>query len=263
MLKLENSVKLYEMTRDRCGASEFCKHQAKVYAEMVDFIAACDSVEDSMQKIKNSEYYLAPSAALVKDKLEAEKKFALEHDMQDLADVYDTKIHEIDEDGSSMYTNDYSSKAQTIKFDYVNSLTAFGNIFVSYVTYNCSGEDVHVSDIKKQEGYIKYPVSDFAEVAKLDIYRNLVTLNDEAYNKFVSDVCEILNGGKVESFADLANEDAYDVEAEFEILSSNKEALQAKGEKWTSVSFENSHIAHAPTYDAGKDISNLKYEYEG
>lgn len=157
MLKLENSVKLYKMMHERCAASGFCEHQAKVYTEMVDFIAACDSVEDSMQKIKNSEYYLAPSAALVKDKLEAEKKFATQHDMQDLADVYDTKIREIDKDVNGMYTNDYSSKAQTIKSDYVNSLTAFGNIFVSYVTYNCSGEDVHVSDF---DAYNKSGIQD-------------------------------------------------------------------------------------------------------
>ena len=263
MSSLENSIKLYKLMRDRCAASGFCEHQAKVYAEMVDFIAACDSVEDSMQKIKNSKYYLAPSAALLKDKLEAEKKFATHHDMQDLADVYDAKIREIDEDVNNMYTNDYSSKAQTIKSNYVNSLTAFGNVFVAYVTYLCSGEDTHITDIKKQAGYIKYPASDFAEVAKLEIYQNLVPLNVDAYNKFVSDVCEILNGGNVESFADIANEDAFDVEAEFDTLSSKKEELKAKGEKWLSLSFENSHIAHAPTYDASKDISNLKYEYEG
>lgn len=55
----------------RCESSVFSANQAKIYSEMVEFISDCESVEDSMQKIKNSPYYLGPSVALMKDKLEA------------------------------------------------------------------------------------------------------------------------------------------------------------------------------------------------
>lgn len=259
---LKKSIKLYSLMRDRCASSGFCNNQAQVYSEMIDFIAACESVEDSMQKIRNSKYYLAPSAALLKDKLEAEKKFAIENNMQDLVDVYSSKINAINEDIQNMYVDDYASKAQNIKSAYINSLTAFGNVFVSYVSYICSGDDAHVSDIKKHIAYIKYPNSNFAEVSKLENFRKLIPLADKAYGDFVGSVIEIVNGGSIASFADMANAENYDVEAEFSKLSDNVDALRAKGEKWLNVSFENTHTAFAPKYEKGLDVSNLKYKYE-
>ena len=258
MASLEQSIELYKLMRDRCMASSLCKNQAQVYSEMVDFISSCDSVEDSMRKIKNSKYYLAPSVALMKDKLEAWKKAANENEMSELVDVYNKKIDEINNDDQEIYASGYEQSAFKIKSDYINTMQAFSNIFVSYISYLCSEEEKDKNDILNQAHNLIKPSTNFEELSKIQRFRNLVSLDDASYKKFVSDISSILSGESIETF-----NDGNDIDADLQEISDYKDQIieVGKDSSW-NVDYEKVKVT-SPSFEGKAEVSNLKYKYEG
>lgn len=244
----------------RCESSVFSANQAKIYSEMVEFISACESVEDSMQKIKNSPYYLGPSVALMKDKLEAWKTAALDNDMPELAYVYSQKIDAINADEQEIYVTGYEQTAQNIKSDYLNTMQAFANIFVSYVTYLCSQDQTHKNDILNLSQNFKRPSSNFRELANIEKFRLLIPLNDAAYQKFVADVSSILSGNEISTFK---NDDDADIEDDWSDISAYKDKIIEAGKRdgW-NVNYEKVKV-YAPDFDSATDVSTLRYTFEG
>lgn len=192
--ELEKAIELYRLMSERCEKNGFSQNQSMVYAEMTQLISGCDSLEEATSTIKNSKYYLAPTEALVRDKLTAKMKAAEEKDMSDVVEVYANKLKSIDEDQGEMYTSGFEQTAQNIRSEYLLTMQAFGEIFRAYMCYKLDGDETYIGEIKTNLGQLKRPSSDFESLAGIDAFRELVTCTDNGYQEFVDDMKRIIAG---------------------------------------------------------------------
>lgn len=194
MSQLDKSVELYRLMAERCAKSGFSPHQARVYKEMTEFISGFGSIEEATAGIKNSEYYLAPTEALVRDKIEAKMKAAEDRDMPDVAEVYEKKLAAIEADQGEMYTAGYETTAQNIRSEYILTLQAFGEIFRAYTCYKLDGNETYINEINYNLGQLKRPSDDFVALSEIGTFRELATCNDKGYQEFVEDMKKIIAG---------------------------------------------------------------------
>ena len=138
----------------------------------------------------------------------------------ELVDVYNKKIDEINNDDQEIYASGYEQSAFKIKSDYINTMQAFSNIFVSYISYLCSEEEKDKNDILNQAHNLIKPSTNFEELSKIQRFRNLVSLDDASYKKFVSDISSILSGESIETF-----NDGNDIDADLQEISDYKDQI--------------------------------------
>ncbi|MDO5329284.1 MAG: hypothetical protein Q4E88_04210 [Coriobacteriia bacterium] len=168
-MNISQAIELYKLLASRCeNACE--NHQAKVYLQIADFISDCSSVEESMNKIKNSDYYLAPSNALNEDKAEAHKRAAVENKIPELAEIYKEKAP------------GYEQKALNIKNSYLNDMQIFTDIYRSYLSYLITDKPTYLDEISASKASLKTP---FEKLAKNPIFRRLIPVNDAGYENFI------------------------------------------------------------------------------
>lgn len=197
MLDIKQSITLYNMMADRLEKSGKAPSQASVYREMVDFISECSTVEEAAKKIKNSKYFLAPSAALVKDKLTVLRDVAEESQLIDLVKVYDSKLAEIDEDVQNIYEAGYERTAQNIKIKYSETLEAFCHLYEVYVILSCDSagdneeKQSYINEIHDSLSKLSTPTSDFIQLTKNPKFRELIPATDQGYGKFVAAISDL------------------------------------------------------------------------
>jgi len=227
---IDNAIKLYDLMAKRLDESGFAPHQAKVYAEMVEFMADCPTAEDAMVKIKNSPYYLAPSVALVKDKIEAKAKAAREMELPALEQVYLNKLKEIEGDEGAIYDSAYERTAQNIRIKDVQQKEAFLAVFMAYVDLmGCSIQPEEVNDKQKALadafGELEKLGADFGALAKQPTVRRLVPVSDDVFSRFTKEALELR--------ASLAGVpvglDEGPMQEEWKRLMEKKDAIQALG----------------------------------
>ena len=233
MTQIEKSIELYKLMAERCKANGFSPHQARVYEEMTEFISGFGSIEEATAGIKNSEYYLAPTEALVRDKIEAKMKAAEEKDMPDVVEVYKKKLAAIDADQGEMYTAGFETTAQNIRNEYILTLQAFGEIFRAYISYKIDGAETYLNEINYNLEQLKRPSSDFAVLSEIPTFRELALCNDEGYAEFVAEMKRIIasdiNGIKFEY-------DGEDIEEAWNTIKGLKVEVQKAGEKFKEFS---------------------------
>lgn len=233
MREIDKALKLYGMMADRCEKSGYAPRQAQVYREMIAFIQECETNEEASVKIRNSKYFLAPSAALMQDKFAALQKASQENHMPDVADVYREKIAQIDADIGAMYETGYEMTARNRKIPYLQTCEAFANIYHCYLTLSCSSTLNHVTiqhalkDLKESMGKLTKPSPDFTELAALPMFRALVPATDAGYARFVRAVLALYeNGPDFEAEKQQIQEEYENVQA---LLSMEKETIVNAG----------------------------------
>ncbi|MCL1865467.1 MAG: hypothetical protein FWF73_06630 [Spirochaetes bacterium] len=230
MKDIEKSIKLYEMMRDRCEKNGFSKRQAQVYREMVEFMRPCETAQEAADKIKNSKYYLLPTAALFQDRMEANLKAAEENEMPDVADVYRQKIDEIEKDINAMYVTGYERTAFNKKSLYLETIEAFCALYFDYFYYSVKqrkadffGSGDTKEDLKKGLNRLSKPSSDISFLAAKEKFRKLIPCTDKGYKNFVDEVVPMAEKGIDES------EENKKVENEFkkawDIIKAKKEEI--------------------------------------
>ena len=261
MRDIDKAVKLYGMMADRCEKSGFAPRQAQVYREMAELMHGCETTEEASVKIRNSKYWLAPGAARMQDKFAALEKASRENGMFDVAGVYQKKIAEIDADPRAMYETGCEQTAMNLKIPYIRTYEAFAQIYECYLILSCC----NVHDERKIKSTIKNlndsltklskPSSDFAALAALDKFRELIPANDEGYACFVKAVPRLSANGP-----DFGAE-RKQIEEEFasmlEILSSEKNAVMETG-KINRAKYKRSEVIVIPP-----DSKDGTYTYAG
>ena len=201
MSSMNKAVELYSLMAKRCEGSKVAPNQARVYREMIEFMKPFTTVEEAMVKIKDSKYYLAPSVAIVQDKIMAYLEVAKKNEMTELISVYEKKLQEIDNDNSSIYNSEYLVTAQNIKIKYTHTLEAFGAIYEAYGTLQCcvTNDEVMINsalkDMKDAFFRLDLPSSDFVALSKLERFRNVILANDDEYSIFVQQAPKIVVDG--------------------------------------------------------------------
>ncbi|MGI6168721.1 MAG: hypothetical protein ACOYI4_03255 [Christensenellales bacterium] len=201
MREIDKALKLYDMMAKRCEESGYAPRQAQIYREMVIFMQDCETAEEASAKIRNSKYFLAPSAALMQDKFAALEKASRENHMPDVAEVYRKKIEEIDADIGAMYETGYEMTARNLKIPYIQTCEAFSNIYNCYLTLSCcslTNETLiqnTMKDLAESMGKLVKPSSDFTELSALPMFRALIPATDEGYAHFVRAVPALYANG--------------------------------------------------------------------
>ena len=201
MRDIDKAIRLYTMMAHRCEKSGFSPRQAKVYREMIELMRGCKTADEASVKIKKSKYFLAPSAALMQDRLAAQARASLEAGMPDVAEVYQKKISEIDDDVGAMYETGYEQTAQKLKILYVQTWEAFADIYRCYAKLTCVRADNELvivdtmKDLQAAAARLAKPSTDFIVLAKNAAFRRLIPANDEGYVRFVAAVPRLLVHG--------------------------------------------------------------------
>lgn len=257
MSDLNKSTELYQLIAKRCKDSTFSEYQYKIYNEIIDLIKNCNSLEESANKIKNSKFYLAPSVALMQDKISAWKKAAIETNMDEVANVYEEKLKAIEKDNSEIYSAGYEQTAQNLKAEYINTMQAFANIFPSFISYMCTKENTHLEDIKKFNNQLSKPSNDFISLSHIEKFRNLIPVNDAFYQDYVKKIVEILSDKNIDDV-----NQHNDIEQEWQNVVLNKNKIIECARLFSDdVNYEKV-TAIAPVYDSSNNIDLLKYNFK-
>ncbi len=201
MRDIDKAIRLYTMMAHRCEKCGFAPRQATVYREMIELMRGCETAHEASAKIKQSKYFLAPSAALMQDRLAAQALASLEIGMPDVAEVYQKKIAEIDDDVGAMYETGYEQTAQSLKIRYVQTWEAFADIYRCYVNLACIRADNELviadtmKDLHAAVARLAKPSTDFTQLAANAVFRRLIPANDEGYARFVEAVPRLLAHG--------------------------------------------------------------------
>ena len=201
MANIKQALELYTLMAQRCEKGGVAKNQARVYREMIEYMKGCNTVEEAQEKIKNSDYYLAPSIALVQDKIVTLMEAAKENHMDDVVKIYEKKLVEIEKDRSAIYEAGYLVTAQNAKIKYVETYTAFSNIYNAYLRLRCcvSNDDVEIHDALEslRQGFndLEAPSHDFIVLSQLKQFRSLIQCDDKAYKHFIEEALVLRDVG--------------------------------------------------------------------
>lgn len=198
-MEISKAIALYEAMASRMEASGRAPYQAKVYRDTIEFMRECETAEEAMDKIRNSPYYLAPTKALMQDKLTAYRDAALANKMPDVAAVYEKKLAEIEADADAVYTTGYEQAARRESIKYLDAAEAFGTLYEKYTEILLA----QITDTEKimaaqQAGKqllasLRANGFDFAQMAQEPVYRNLIFASDAGYAAFVQNLAAVLD----------------------------------------------------------------------
>jgi antitoxin component of RelBE/YafQ-DinJ toxin-antitoxin module len=187
---IQKAIELYDLMSSRLERSKMAAHQSRVYREIGDLIRDCTTLEEVQEKIKGSRYYTAPTIALFKDRLAAQKKAADENGMPDLAAVYADKLREIEADESAVYKTGYEQKAADIWRRHGIKASAFVKIFNHYCAMAAAipfGTEIASDHLELVAAFeeMESVGADFATLAADPKFRSLVNAADGGYREFV------------------------------------------------------------------------------
>lgn len=236
MNDIKQSIKLYNMMSDRFKKSGKAPYQTSIYSEIAEFMSDCSTAEEAAVKIRKSKYYLAPSVALIKDKLTVLRDMANEIGLSDLVTVYDQKLDEINEDPQEIYETGYERTAQNIKVKYSETVEAFCHIYQVYAILSCeiSGDDEekqsYLREIQESLSKLSTPDSSFLNLAGNPKFRELIPASDQGYDKFVM----AINDLSAFDFAHGDETDCIDSESEaaWEDIKNAKNMIKKSGETY-------------------------------
>ena len=256
MAKMEQVLTLYQEMAERCEKSGVAPNQARVYREMIAFMKDCKTVDESMLKIRNSEYYLAPSIALVEDKITALCLVAKENDMDEVVKVYEEKLEEIKRDASAIYDSAFYTTAHNFKIRYAQTKNAFCKTYEIYVrACICAANDtVEIKSIVKDmgEAFLQFdlPSSDFVALSKIKSFRELIKTSDSEYANFIEKAVNIKEKGI--EYNDELQGIGDEAKVSWEEVKAAKEEIKAVGNHNASLSRWANAVVVSPDNPQGK-----------
>lgn len=266
MNDLNKAIELYSLMAKRLENSNFTKNQAKTYREMVKLLQESNSMEDAEYKIKNSKYYLAPSVSKTIDTILIYKKIAIENDLNILIELCDKEMEKINSDQNSIYNSSFFKEAENILARYSQTIEGFISIFENYMNINFTNKEEEnevskiIDNINNSFNMLILPSNDINELSSISLFRNLIPLNDDNYNKFINQVNEYKKGNYKNSNKTFLE---YDINNEWKEINSIKNLIiNNKEEKSKNTSIKLS-TAISPHDDKGVYIfKNEEVIYE-
>lgn len=252
MSQINRAVELYTMYADRYEKGGFAPNQARIYREMAEFFAGCQTVEEATEKVKSTPYYLGAGAALLEDKLLASERAAAEMKMPELVEIYRRKRQDISDDVMSMYTDDYTGRATGVRVKYERRREAFFAVFTAYASllmapfdqkkYNGLCDDLTEALAKLVEQ------GSFRELAADSAIRRSLPISDSAYEAFVN---------TAESLALVPYEEPKDctdseIQAAWEVVSAKKNEIIELGKSCLEQCVRGECIVIPPEDSTGK-----------
>jgi len=191
---IETAIKLYNIKSSQFKKTGWSPCQAAVYAEIAEFMRKeCATIEEATEKIKNSHLYLAPSVALVKDKINALIRAAEDDEIEGVADVYRKKLVEIDKDPSAINDATCFTTAHNLYVKHFARIDAFMGIYKGYLELEaCLAPleppfEVTYSSFRSAWDDLERYGGDFAVCASRPEFREVIPISDAAYQRFVND----------------------------------------------------------------------------
>jgi hypothetical protein len=173
--------------------------QAAVYAEIAEFMRnECATIDEATEKLKHSPLFLAPSVALVKDKINAYIRAAEDDNVRGVAEMYRQKLEEIERDQTTMHYPAYFTAAQNLYLKYYAPIEAFKEIYSNYLQLegNYDFSTHRYSDGQFETVFLPFRMAfeqferyenDFAECSRRPEFRETIPVSDASYERFVND----------------------------------------------------------------------------
>lgn len=192
MSDIKRCIYLYDTMAKRFAKTPLAPNQAKVYAEVRDYISTCKTVNEALEKVKNSKYYTMTTQALSLDKIRSYCLAAKDNGMPALEKIYEDKYKEIESDYLKAYDTGYTQKVAAEWIKENNTISAFCSIYTAYVELICCGFEP--SEINEKQRRLKDAFASlracnasFEDLCANDHYRRLIPANDHGFNKFKSE----------------------------------------------------------------------------
>ena len=262
MSDVNRCVHLYDTMAKRFAGTPLAPNQARVYAEVRDYISTCNSVNEALEKIKNSKYYTMQAQALMLDKMHSYALAARDNGMPALEKIYEDKYKEIEGDYLKAYETGYTQKAAAEWIKENNIISAFCSIYTAYIELICCGFEP--AEINEKQKRLKDAFNalnncniSFENVCANSHYRNLIPANDHGFNKFKSEAPIFANAAP--------DKRAYKDEFESEFnriwadITSNKATVMAAGGQSNSLK-KGACVAIPPKNKLGKYEFTLRQE---
>ncbi|MCL2511339.1 MAG: hypothetical protein FWF09_04750 [Bacteroidales bacterium] len=196
---IEKAIQLYEMMAARFEKTGWSPSQAAVYAEIAEFMRnECATIDEATEKLKHSPLFLAPSVALMKDKINAYIRAAEDDKVRGVAEVYRQKLEEIERDPATMHDPAYFTAAQNLYIKYYAPIEAFKEIYNNYLqlegnydftTHRYAGgqfETLFLPFRMAFEQFERYE-NNLAECSHRPEFREVIPVSDASYKRFVND----------------------------------------------------------------------------
>ena len=197
---LEKAIKLYEMMAARHAKTGWSQAQAAVYTEIAEFMRTkCATIEEATEKLSKPPLSIAPTVALMKDKINAYIRAAEDDKVRGVAEMLREKLAELDRDPNSVYDSAYFLTAQNLYTKYYAPIEAFKDIYKRYIELESNSTYTSYMSNKTSKfdkGFLPFQMafeqfehyeSDLAECSRRPEFREVIHVSDAAYERFVRD----------------------------------------------------------------------------
>ena len=202
MSGIDTSKELYGLYVRRFGNCPRTPYQAAFYKEWLDLLNACSSNEEAEERSKENGLYTGGAAALAKDRIHANKQAAEEMGWTDVAELCDEIIGKIEADPYYLFTHtSFWTDLQAKKDRWIKTIEGFHRLFVDFMEYDDTRSDPQraLSHITSDLKMLSKPSSDFATLAALPSFRDMIDCSDEYYREFTDTIVKAVATGRLDT----------------------------------------------------------------
>lgn len=240
-MELSKSIELYELIIDRLG-NGLAPHQLDAYKDTLEIIKSSSSVEDSMEKIKQSPLYTGVGRALTMDSLLAKQRAMEDATFIKVAQLYADRIEKMNNDSSlDAYDSSFSHQIQTLLQEYFDMIEASEVIIYAYIQLKSATSndtamiDTHSNDIRNSLKKINEAGKSFYDLPYEEPYKYVFdAIND--IDDFVSDIRKVEMNTSVSEPED-THEGAEEL---INFIKENKRAIinAGKSDRWITADYQ-------------------------
>ncbi len=254
MTELEKSALLYTRMAERMEQNGFCDRQAAVYRESAAFVRRFSDENDAMEAMRASHLYLAPSLALLSDKLAAQARAAAENGMPEVERVLRAQLQKLQEDPGALHDSAYLAEAQAARACASALMEAFCRLYEHFFAIQTASPfDRHLQAAEAQKiadclALFSRQGASFSALSKQPSYRALLPCSDGGFAAF----CAFIESGNFaqSGAAEAAGAIEQEAAAAWQAVLARKEDILAAGRAALAKAASAQAIALPPT-DAG------------
>ena len=241
---------LYGLYVRRFGGCPRTPYQAEYYKQWLDLLESCSSNEEAEEKSKQNGLYTAGAGAVAMDRVFASKQAAEKMGWDDVAAFCDEIIRKIQAD--PYYTFTHSSlwiDLQAKKTPWLRTIEGFHRLFVDFREYDDTRTepDRAVQQIAADLKLLSKPSADFATLAAMPSFRELIDCSDEYYKEFTDTIVKAAAG-----HLDSLSWGSEEGKKQMEELWENREALTEECKHWYNQEVKPVCVRLSPDSPDGK-----------
>jgi len=251
MSDTSKTKELYGLYVRRFGSCHRTPYQADYYKQWLDLLNACSSNEEAEAKSKENGLYTAGAAAVVKDRFYANKQAAQELGWSDVEQFCEDMIQKIEADPYYPFTHTGMwGDLQALKDRWLRTIEGFHQLFTDFLEFDDTRSDAgaFMRRIAEAMKMLSKPSSDFATLAALPQFREMIDCSDAYYAEFVDTVSKAASGIQ----PDTISWSAAEYKDQIKELWDQRNSLKAECSEWRNQPVKPCCVRLSPDSPDGK-----------